>query len=426
MALYIHQSIKTFTKRRNDLILFIEDHNLFHPFQSGFRRHHSCHTALIRLCDTWLSAINKTQVAGSVFLDLKKAFDLVDHSILLKKWFVYLQNLSFLTSCLQDRIQRVFLNGQYSTVGIVECGIPQGFVLGPLLFCIFINDLPLNITNDIVVCDLFADDGSIHSCGSDLQSVQTSIQKGLNDISTWCDQNRVAIHPHKAKCMVLTTRQKHQRRSLTLNLTLGKNPVQQVGEHWVLGVIIDEQLRRQSHIDNICKHVSKNLFLPSQLRHYVDSDARKIFFQAQLLSHINYASTVWSGASEVHVKKLNSLHRRAAKLILLNQSLSTTEKLNKLNILPLDKQLKFNRCVTMFKIHTGKAPPYLCDFLHRAPARYGSNNYVLPRPCIDQFNTSFAFYGPSTWNTLSPRLKTFSPLCNFKINLSKFLHSTLS
>ena len=356
MALYIHQSIKTFTKRRNGLILFIEDHNLFHPFQSGVRRHHSCHTALIRLCDTWLSAINKTQVAGAVFLDLKKAFDLVDHSILLKKWFVYLQNLSFLTSCLQDRIQRVFLNGQYSTEGIVECGIPQGFVLGPLLFCIFINDLPLNITNDIVVCDLFADDGSIHSCGSDLQSVQTSIQKGLNDISTWCDQNRVVIHPHKAKCMVLTTRQKHQRRSLTLNLTLGKNPVQQVGEHWVLGVIIDEQLRRQSHIDNICKHVSKNLFLPSQLRHYVDSDARKIFFQAQLLSHINYASTVWSGASEVHVKKLNSLHRRAAKLILLDQSLSTTEKLNKLNILPLDKQLKFNRCVTVQNTHWQGTP----------------------------------------------------------------------
>ena len=201
------------------LILLNEDHNLFHPFQSGFCRHHSCHTALIRLCDTWLSAINKTQVAGAVFLDLKKAFDLVDHSILLKKMFVYVQNLStvsFLTSYLQDRTQRVFLNGQYSTEGIVECGIPQGSVLGPLLFYIFINDLPLNITNDNVVCDLFADDNSIHSCGSDLQSVQTSLQEGLNDVSMWCDQNRMVIHPHKTKCMVLTTRQKHQRRHLTV------------------------------------------------------------------------------------------------------------------------------------------------------------------------------------------------------------------
>ena len=248
----------------------------------------------------------------------------------------------------------------------------------------------------------------------------------------------------------------------------------------------------------------------------MDSDARKIFFQAHLLSHINYASTVWSGASEVHLKKLNSLHRRAAKLILPDQSLSTTEKINKLNILPLHKRLNFNQCVTMFKIHTGKAPPYLSDFLHRPPARYGSNNYVLPRPRtarygsnnyvlprprtarygsnnyvlprprtarygsnnyvlprprtarygsnnyvlprprtarygsnnyvlprphtdrygsnnyvlprprIDQFKTSFAFSGSSAWNTLPPKLKIFSSLCNFKINLRKFLPSTLS
>ena len=210
----------------------------------------------------------------------------------------------------------------------------------------------------------------------------------------------MVTHPHKTKCMVLTTRQKHQRRPLTLNLSLGKKPVQQVREHRVLGVIIDEELKWQSHIDNMCKHLFKNLFLLSQLRHYVDSDARKIFFQAHLLSHINYASTVWSGASEVHLKRLNSLHRRVAKLILPDQSLSTTETLNKLNILPLDKQLKFNRCATMFKMQS------LSDFLHRAPARYGSDNYVLPRPCIDQFKTSFAFSESSTWNTLPSKLKT--------------------
>ena len=152
----------------------------------------------------------------------------------------------------------------------------------------------------------------------------------------------MVIHPHKTKCMVLTTRQKHQRRPLTLNLTLGKGPVQQVREHRVLGVIIDEE---QSHIDNICKHLSKNLFLLSQLRHYVDSDTRKIVFQAHLLSPINYASTVWGGASEIQLKKLNSLHRRAAKLILPDQSLSTSQNNNnkkQLNISTQHKQLKFN------------------------------------------------------------------------------------
>ena len=85
--------------------------------------------------------------------------------------------MSFLTSYLQDRTDRVFLNGQYSTEGIVECGIPQGSVLGPLLFCIFINDSPLNINNDNVVCDLFADDNSIHSCGNDLNQFKHFFMK---------------------------------------------------------------------------------------------------------------------------------------------------------------------------------------------------------------------------------------------------------
>ena len=114
--------------------------------------------------------------------------------------------MSFVTSYLQDRTQHDFLNGQYSTEGIVECGIPQGSLLDPLLFHIFINDLPLHITDENVVCDLFADDNSIHSCGSDLQSIQNVLREGLNDVSKWCDQNRMVIRHNKTKCMGLTTK----------------------------------------------------------------------------------------------------------------------------------------------------------------------------------------------------------------------------
>ena len=96
--------------------------------------------------------------------------------------------MSLLKSYLQDRTQCVFLNGNYSTKGVVKCGVPQGSVLGPLLFSIFINDLPLHILNTKVVCDLFADDNSIHSRGTNVESVQRSLQEGLNDVSKWRDQ----------------------------------------------------------------------------------------------------------------------------------------------------------------------------------------------------------------------------------------------
>ena len=136
-----------------------------------------------------------------------------------------------------------------------------------------------------------------------MESVQRSLQEGLNDVSKWCDQNRIVVHPGKTKSMVLTSRQKHQLKPLILNPTLGTNITEHVREHRVLGITIDEELKWQRHIDNICKQVARNLFLLGQLRKYVDTDCRKLFFNAHLMAHINYASSEWSNASEVHFKK---------------------------------------------------------------------------------------------------------------------------
>ena len=148
--------------------------------------------------------------------------------------------MSLLKSYLQDRTQCVFLNGNYSTKGVAKCGVPQGSVLGPLLFSIFINDLPLHILNTKVVPDLFADDNSIHSRGTNVESVQRSLQEGLNDVSKWPDQNRMVVHPGKTKSMVLASSEKYQLKPLILNLTLGTNITEQIREHRVLGITSDE------------------------------------------------------------------------------------------------------------------------------------------------------------------------------------------
>ena len=132
---------------------------------------------------------------------------------------------------------------------------------------------------------------------------------------------------------------------------------------------------KMSHIDSVRKKFARTLFLLGQLKHYVSIDCRKMFFNANLPPYIDYASTLWRNANEVHQKKLNSLYRRAAKLILLEQSLSTTAKLKKkLDILPLQKQFMYNTAVLVFKVHMGLTPRYVSDLLNRAPVRYGSNN----------------------------------------------------
>ena len=125
---------------------------------------------------------------------------------------------------------------------------------------------------------------------------------------------------------------------------------------------------------NVCKIVSKKLFLLSQIRYCVNVKARKLFYCAHIWSHINYASTLWDGCSEVHLKKMNSLHRRAAKLILFDPSVPTDDKLKTLKLLPFTKQLKHNKAVMMFKVRNGKTPEYIRALFTRSSSRYGSNN----------------------------------------------------
>ena len=164
------------------------------------------------------------------------------------------------------------------------------------------------------------------------------------------------LHPAKTKSMLLAIRQKHQLRPLHLNLSLKGSHIEQVHEHRHLGVIIDDEFSWRPHIIGTCKTVSKNRFLLSQLRHFVDIPKRKLFNHAHISPHLTYASTVWDGCSDILFNKLNSLHRRAAKLMISNSSLSTDTKLRYLGILPLKEKLMFNRVVLVFKTYKSLAP----------------------------------------------------------------------
>ena len=166
------------------------------------------------------------------------------------------------------------------------------------------------------------------------------------------------LHPAKTQSMLLTTRQKHQLRPLHLNLSLKDSHIEQVDEHRHLGVIIDDEFSWRPHIGT-CKTVSKNLYLLSQLRHFVDTPKRKLFYHAHISPHLTYAPTVWDGCSDILFNKLNSLHRRAAKLMISQSSLTTDTKLRYLGILPLKEKLMFNKAVLVFKAYKNLAPPYL-------------------------------------------------------------------
>ena len=403
----------------------LEGHNLLHKYQSGFRPKHSCQTALTRLVDSWLTSINNKQLVGSVFLDFKKAFDLVNHKILIEKLAYYFPKSSItdlMYSYLTDRTQHVYLNGNKSQTKLITNGVPQGSVLGPLCFLIYINDLPLHL-NKNTQNDLFADDASLHTAHTQIDTIQTTLQDSINKTSEWCDKNSMVLHPDKTKCMIITTRQKHQLTHPNLNLRLGPSLIEQVENHKMLGLTIDSHLTWNYHIEALIKRISKNIFFLTKLKKYTTTKNLKLFFDAHIMTHINYASTIHDGCSQDTFININAIHRKAVKHLINDPEQQTDDKLKTLGILPLKEQYKYNKIILMHKIYHENTPPYLDNLVRKAPGRYNSKNIILPLPRIDLYKNSLSFSGAALWNTLPNDLKNISSFNSFKKKLLTHLRN---
>ena len=145
-------------------------------------------------------------------MDLKKAFDLIDHNILLKKLKIYFRNKStvlLFKSYLEKRTQMVYLNDNFSSEGQIPFGVPQGSILGPILFSLFINDMPLHISNENT-CEMFTDESTLHFSGKTITEISNILQSSLNDVNEWCVSNNMVLNPAKTETMLIATRQKLQ------------------------------------------------------------------------------------------------------------------------------------------------------------------------------------------------------------------------
>ena len=184
---------------------FLHEHELINVHQSGFRQFHSCQTALTKMTNLWLKDIDDGNLTGAMFIDFTKAFDLVDHKLLLKKLALYKfdeSTLLWFKSYLSNRKQSVHVGGSKSKY----LGVPQGSVLGPLLFLVYINDLPLHVEKSKL--EMFADDMTLHSSSADMNVIENNLNCDIEKIDGWCLQNRMKINESKTKCMLMGTNKK--------------------------------------------------------------------------------------------------------------------------------------------------------------------------------------------------------------------------
>ena len=245
----------------DSLMTYLTSHKLLHSTQSGFRPNHSCETALLQMVNKFLEAINSSQIIGMVMVDFRKAFDLVDHTLLLKKLRHYKlsdKTINWFSSYLLGRKQKVVINNIESRMENVLCGVPQGSILGPLLFLMFINNLPLYTNN--VATDLYADDTTLYMVGETQEYIEQNLQMALQNLSEWCKLNGMLLNTDKTKAMLITTSQKrlHLNNDI-LHLTYNNDVLNSVENEKVLGVRIDNNLTWSIHINFIAKKISSNL-----------------------------------------------------------------------------------------------------------------------------------------------------------------------
>jgi hypothetical protein len=267
---------------------------------------------------------------------------------------------------------------------------------------------------------MFADDSTIHAADEDIQTVNEQLQEGMKTVIEWTKCNNMVLNPTKTKSMLLATRQKHQLHPGPLTVHANDTVIEEVCEHELLGIQLDNKFSWQSHIDNLCKRISNKLYLLFKLSQLIDEPSLKMFFHAHIQPLFDYASVVWDGAAAVHLDKLNSLHKRGIKLLLPFSNLPVQTKMQQLKILPLEKKLYFNKCVLMYKILENKSPSYMSSMLEKA--HIGSKAPLrTPRPRLDLFKTSFRYAGPKAWNDIPDHIRKSKSLDKFKNSLHSFL-----
>ena len=270
-------------------------------------------------------------------VDFMKAFDLVDHSLLLKKLAIYKCGNNFIRlmeSYLDNRTQVVSVNNKTSETDNVTCGVPQGSILGPLLFLLFINDLPLVLSDKVSSTDLYADDTTIYD------AQKSNLQDDLISLHEWCKQTGMLLNTEKTKIMIITTRQKrlHIDESI-LSLSYNDVDLEITTGDKILGINIDANLTWSDHFHFVYKKVSTCVWLLSKISSYLNYEHKVMFYNAYIQPHFNYCNVIWDNSSNYNLSRVNKLEKRAFKIILGNDYLDFENAKMRLNILSFEQSV---------------------------------------------------------------------------------------
>ena len=373
---------------------------------SAYRRHYSCETSLMRLTEDWKSSLDNKQLVAVISMDLSKAFDTIPHGLLLAKLKAYGVNsrsCMLLKDYLHGRMQRVKVGDTSSDWQEVRRGVPQGSVLGPMFFNIFINDLFLQMKT--VQLNMYADDGQLYTADTDPISLERRISHEASSANAWYEINGMIANPSKHQGMILGKTDHQFNFSVNDSLEL-------------LGITIDKDLSFKQHVSSTCKKVNNQFGVMTRFGKLMSTETMLCLYKAFILPHFYYCSMVWHFSSKQDSDKLDLLNQRILRFIFkdYNSEYNLLKKAGTANL--KDKRLQ-NMILTIFKcLHFADYPRYLKDMFRLRSGTYflrGHNMLCLPKPLTTSYGiNSFSYLAATTWNSLPDHYRTISDFTSFR------------
>lgn len=410
----------------------LQDNSLFEKFQSGYRAHHSTETALLKVTNDLLLAADSGQVSILVLLDLSAAFDTIDHNILLRRLECEIgirgTALCWFKSYLSERYQFVNVNQQSSTRSKVCYGVPQGSVLGPVLFMLYMLPLGNIMRKHDINFHCYADDTQLYLSMKPGQTDQLDrLSACVKDIKNWMTVNYLLLNPDKTEVILLGPQRLRETLSEQI-ITLDNVSVSPCSTVKNLGVLFDQDLSFKAHINQACRTAYFHLRNIAKIRNILPkSDAEKLI-HAFVSSRLDYCNSLLAACPKSSLRSLQLVQNAAARLLTrTNRREHITPVLKSLHWLPIEFRIKFKTLLLTYKAINGMAPSYLQEAIvpyqpNRALRSLNAGHLVIPRVSKSTVgNRAFSYQAPVLWNQLPAHVKEADTVSTFKTRLKTFL-----
>ena len=401
----------------NRLISFIEKYNVIFEHQFGFQKNKSTTLAIMDLYHKIIDSMENKKTPSCIFLDFAKAFDTVNHNILLNKLEYYGirgTSLNWFKSYLNNRIQRVSIGSILSENKTLLSGVPQGSILGPLLFLLYINDI--QHSSNILKFHLFADDTSIFHSHTNLDILESEINTELLNTTDWLIANKLSLNVKKSSFMTFSSKQCKSMRPLSIKI-LEQNLEEKSATKY-LGIIIDKHLNWSNHMHLVNQKINKGTGMIAKLRHYVPPNILRQTYYALIHSHLNYGITIWGFGKKKSIDEIITSTKKVIRIMLFKNKYNTITCMyehanplfNLLKILNFENSLKLTVSDFIWQIKNNKLPTIIQNlFQHKSHKYHTRQNFTLPYAKTNFLRNSLFFNGIKLWNEGVPTYLKQSP-----------------